>query len=675
MKATRHISTFIKGFIPAASLLILSACGSTEQDKPVVVVQNDSTTEDFQRAVELQCPDIEIKWFLSSNSHENFYKLQDPVPDIISKKTFYINKQPQPYIRDISDKILMSGYSRNIIDNFREQDGTIKWIPAIGSSYVLMGHKDLFDQYGIPVPTDFKSLADADKAFKKHGIDGIAWGLGKNWHYACLLVAQALNADLFNSFEGVNWKKKYQENTIKPGATYTLDDKLWPEVFRRMKEAVDCGVIDKDDIVDGTVEASEKFKFGEAAMFLCPTGNKSAENNPDAFIIPLFDFTGTQWCPIYLNMSFAVSSSVSEVKLPAVMKVLDALRSTESAKAFNDSRGGIVPLNDDPSVLLPKHKALSKPISDGYSFLLFNEQGQGLVNGFYESMCKMCNEGISAPEALEYCKEQIIKDRQREAIIDEILNDNDPSQIIYTSEAEYPQISDENFNHPAASSLLNTTLASMNSLSPDRKYDVMVALPSISGMPVEKKSYYLDKEGKITYSSNFHYLFNSRRSFYAARISVARLIQYINNSFYHFHRIDDGLPVMAGASYRVEKHEDGIPDSELPFKPGSANGGHIANSANFPTRYICKAIIRDGQELPDDEMLDVAIARECVFYMTDQSKEWKSTFAGFEPAISLDGGLTKGCVNIEDYVFSWIRKGGVLLEPTRYLYLEEAAGN
>ena len=51
----------------ALLLPVLTASAENVKDpRPVVTVQFLSTTEDMQRAIEVQCPDIQIKWYLSS---------------------------------------------------------------------------------------------------------------------------------------------------------------------------------------------------------------------------------------------------------------------------------------------------------------------------------------------------------------------------------------------------------------------------------------------------------------------------------------------------------------------------------------------------------------------------------------------------------------------------------
>lgn len=650
------------------TLVLAGACtkSPSSSEKPVVIVQCNSYTEDFQRSIEKQCPDIEIKWFLSQQGHANFFNHLKELPDILSIGTFYSDAKPDAYVRDIASEVYTSSFSRNIIDNFKNGDGTICWVPVVGNAYFILANKTLFEKYGVALPHDYKSLVEADKAFKRHGIDGIGWGMSDEWIFSTLIVAQALAADLFNSYDGMLWRKSFTGSSTE--VPEDINDRLWPEVFKRMEEAISEGLIDSRDIVETTAMETQNFLFGKKAMVLVASSALSLLDNEDAVVIPLFDTQGTAWVPVYVRQSFAVSSSVSDERLPYVMEVFRAIQSNESLKAYNESRGGAYPLNNNPENIPDRFENLKEPTSNGYSFMLFNESNSGVVQAFKTSANAMITEGLDAGEAYSRYKESLPQARKHVGSAAEWMDD-DPEHLLFTSNASYPMITDSNHNHQAASCLANTILSSANSLS-DTKFDVLVAMPELAGSPIEKGNYYYE-EGK-SFGSNFYLLFNVRRYFYPATMTAGELIQYLNNSFYYFHRIDDGLPVMAGASYVVEKYEEGIEDAALPFKPGNINAGKVANPKNFPTRYVCKAIMMDGEELDPDTVLEVLVARENVFYFTELTDEWESNWAGFRPALTLKDGDGNGIRENMSFVLHWVRQGNPLCAPTRYLYLKEA---
>ena len=650
------------------TLVLAGACTKSHSstEKPVVIVQCNSYTEDFLRSIEKQCPDIEIKWFYSRNSHANYYNHLKEKPDILSIGAFYYDANPDEYVRDIASEVYSSDYSRNIIDNFKNVDGSISWVPVVGNAYFILANKAIFEKYGVALPHDYKSLVEADKAFKRHGIDGMGWGLSNEWPLSMMVVAQALAADLFNSYDGMLWRKSFTE--YGPDVPQDIDARFWQGVFKRMEDVIREGLIDSNDIKESTTLETQRFMFDKAAMILCSTSSMSLLKNENSVVIPLFDTQGTAWVPLAIRQNIAVSASVSDERLPYVMEVFRAIQSNESLKAYNDSRGGAYPLRNDPKGIPDGFENLKEPTANGYSFMLFNEFNSGVVQAFKTAADAMVSERIDAGEAYSRYKENIPLARERNTSATEWMDD-DPEHLLFTSDVSYPMITDSNHNNPAASCLANTMLSSINSLS-DTKFDVLVTLPEIVASPIQKGGYYYDVTK--TNGSNFYLLFNARKCFYPATMTAGELIQKINNSFYYFHRVDDGLPVLAGVSYVVEKYEDGIEDAALPFKPGNINAGKVANLKNFPTRYVCKAIMMDGKELDPDTVLEVLVARENVFFFTEMSEEWESTWVGFRPAISLKDGDGNDIRDYLSFVKHWVEQGNPLCAPTRYLYLKEA---
>ena len=647
------------------ALIFISGCTSQKNAKPLVVVQCGSITEDFQRAIELQCPDIDIKWYLSTKVHHSLYDNYDDVPDIYSISTYYIGNTHTSYLKDISDKININNYSRNIIDNFTNAKGEVYWLPVLGTGICIIANKTLFQKYGLEYPTDFESLKAVDRKFKQHGIDGISWGMGGEWDYETMQTAQVLCADLFTSYEGMKWRKEYTEQ-LESGGSYTIDDQMWPKVFERFKEAIDCGLIDNHDMTTGTYSASNDFSNGKSAMILSNTNNIKW-TGVECEVLPAFDASGNAWVPLTLNQVYGVSTNVSIDRLPYVMKVLDAIGSSKSLQAYNESRGGMLPINNNTSILSEDMKYLEEPIHNGYTYLMFNEIGGGLMNGVRDAVRSIFFKKTSVSDAVEYCKERVLARRSEETFED--LN-SDPSQLAFTTKAYYPLVTDSDHISPANSSLANTTYASVNALS-ERKFDILMLEGNTAGCPIRPGDYYYDKHGKLGFNCNANFLFNSARPMYPAKMTVADLIQYLNTQFYDFNRIDDGLPLMAGASYVIDRYENGIAADNLPFKPNSANSGKISNIDNFPVRYVCTGIMKDGALLPLEKEIDVLVSRVCAFYMTDYLANLSHAFAGLEPAFGVYNEQGDFLYTPIDFTVDWLHKGNEFCEPTKYVSINE----
>ena len=668
MKAVKYhrisgLRQFAAAFLALVLLLpVLAASAENGKDnRPVVTVQSLSTTEDMQKAIEDQCPGIRIKWYLSSQVHENAYRGLTDTPDILIRQAYYLDEQGSDYLRDVSSEEIAGNYSKNIIDSFRNADGALYWLPVLGSGYILAANAALFEKYGIPFPTDYESLVAADAAFKEHGIDGVAWGASDSYPYSAMLIASSIGADLSNSIDGIKWRNGYSSK----GGDYTLDDYVWPEVFARFRAMMDCGLIDQTDMDASTVMASDALVNREAAMAMMVTSSVSVlDGSGDFRIIPLFDFNGDAWLPLYMSLRVGISANVPDSRMPEVLQVMRAITSTETYNAYNTSRGGVIPMNNDGDAL-PERMAGFKPIVDGgYTFMLVNDQNGGLIEGLSSAFHTMFTENLTAEEAYDLCCREILSNRISTESAG--LNDQDASAVIFTSDMEYPLITDDTHNSPANSCIVNSLLSAINTYQ-DTAWDIMLMEGNCAGAPIRKGNYYTDANGESnSFSSNFYYLFNATRAVYGGTMTVGDLIQYLNSSFYHFHRIDDGLPIMAGASYRVEKVPQGMTEDQLPFTPNGANKGHVANLEAYPTCYLCTGIVKDGKELPVDQELKVLVGRVEMFYLTDYDKESPTTWVGFDTTLTIPDAEGKN-LDMRHLLEKYLREGHSLAEPTQYV--------
>ena len=650
------------------SCAALCACASSdkETEKPVVVVQALSTCEDMLKAIEEQCPDIEIKWYLSSQVHENAYVGYEDTPDILIRQAYYLDENASTYLKDISEFEVISNYSKNLIDNFKDENGALYWLPIQGTANVILANKQLFEENGIDLPTDYDSLLAADRSFKELGIDGIAWPMNESYAYSAMQMAQVLGSDILNSVDGMKWRNAYSSG--ERDSDYTLDENVWPEIFARFEQAFADGLIDETDMETTAVQASTLLEEGKCAMSFINTNIISVFDD-DYTVLPTFDANGTAWLPLYMNLRVGVSANVSDDRMDDVLKVLEAYISTTTFNAYQESRGGVVPMNNDVSALPEELSELSDVVSSGYTFLQMQDQNGGLINGLSAALHSMFDENLDADAAYELCKEKILENRQDTE--GGGLNDKDASAVFFTSDVEYSNITDENHNNAAGSAIVNTLLDMYNEYG-DEQFDILLMEGNVSGAPIRKTAYYADADDSVSgFSSNFIYLMNSSRQVYSATMTVEELIQYINTSFYYFHRIDDGLAIMAGASYKVEKYEDGLTDEELPFTPNNANAGDVANRDNYPTCYVCTGIIKDGEELPLDTTLRVMVGRVEMFYITERDTTLDCEWIGFDGTVTIADEEGNG-IGQRDLLRKWLTEGHTFTEPTQYVTITEA---
>ena len=660
--------------IIAALCGLLAGCGSKTvekeketAEKPVVVVQALSTCEDMLKAIEEQCPDITIKWYLSSQVHENAYIGMDDTPDILIRQAYYIDESTNAgsYLKDVSEFEVTGNYSKTLVDSFKDESGALYWLPIQGTGMVFVANNKLFEENGIALPHDYESLVACDKAFKALGLDGVSWPMSDKYAYSAMQLTMAIAADLLNSVDGIKWKNTYASGET---ADYTLDEAVWPEIFSRFEQAFAEGLVDEKDMETSAVDAVNYMTDGKSAISLINTVNLTVLDT-DYTVLPMFDVAGNSWLPLYMNLRVGISKNVSDDRMDAVLKVLNAYISATTFSAYQESRGGVIPMNNDVSALPEELSGLKDVVSGGYTFLQMQDQNGGLINGLSAALHGMFNENLDASAAYALCREKILENRKTTE--GGGLNDKDASAVFFTSDAAYSNITDDSHNNPAGSAIVNTLLDMYNAYS-DEQFDILLMEGNVPGAPIRKTAYYADADGSVSgFSSNFQYLMNSSRQVYSATMTVKELIQYINTSFYYFHRIDDGLAIMAGASYKVEKYKDGLTDDKLPFTPNNANAGDVANRENYPTCYVCTAICKDGKELPLDTKLRVMVGRVEMFYITERNTALDCEWIGFDGAVTISDAEGKS-IGQRDLLRKWLSEGHTFTQPTQYVTITEA---
>ena len=60
------------------------------------------------------------------------------------------------------------------LNSFRNQDGSVNWLPVCADAHGFVVNKDLFEKYDIPLPTDYESFVSACQAFEAVGIRGFS---------------------------------------------------------------------------------------------------------------------------------------------------------------------------------------------------------------------------------------------------------------------------------------------------------------------------------------------------------------------------------------------------------------------------------------------------------------------------------------------------------------------
>ena len=349
MKTKRIISLLL---VLAMVLLLLTGCGSqkntdatdrqADDDGRISITMymwDRSMFKELSPWLEQKFPEIEFTFVQSYNTMEYYKDLLargESMPDIITCRRFSLNDAAPlaDQLMDLSKTEVAGTFYSSYLEVNRETGGAIRWLPMCAEVDSIMANKDLFDQYGIPLPTNYSEFVAAIDAFEEVGIKGFQ----TDWYYdySCLETMQGCAIPELMSLEGTQWRMAYESET--EDNQVGLDDVVWPRVFEKYEQFLkDVRFQPGDDELQFTV-VTKPFRNGQTAMVRNTAALAdiiSVEDGIHCVMLPYFGETEQDnWLLTYPMCQLAVSRHVEEddAKKKAVMDVLLAIFSDEGQK-------------------------------------------------------------------------------------------------------------------------------------------------------------------------------------------------------------------------------------------------------------------------------------------------------------------------------------------------------
>ena len=281
-------------------------------------------------------PNIEFTFIQSYNTMEYYKDLiarGEKMPDIITCRRFSLNDAAYlaDVLMDLSQTEVAGSFYESYLENNREMDGAIRWLPMCAEVDGFFANVDLFEQYDIPLPTNYAEFVEAAARFEEVGVPFFM----TDWKsdYTCLEIMQGCAIPELMSLEGTTWRRAYESEM--PENPVGLDDKVWPVVFDKFAQFLQDLKVKPEDLENRFVDAATPFKNGELAI-MRGTANDCAitkkENGINCVMLPYFgEESKDNWILTYPMCQLAVSKSVEQdpVKLEATLRVLEAIFSTE----------------------------------------------------------------------------------------------------------------------------------------------------------------------------------------------------------------------------------------------------------------------------------------------------------------------------------------------------------
>ncbi len=341
-KRTWHrLFPVLMALVMAVSLL--TGCGTKtaenvekQEDAQTIQVYLWSTSlyENYAPYIQSQLPDVKIE-FIVGNNDLDFYKfLQENggLPDIITCCRFSLHDAAP--LKDSLMNLALTNEAGAVyntyLNSFKNEDGSVNWLPVCADAHGFVVNRSLFEQYGIPLPTDYESFVSACQAFEKVGIRGFT--ADYTYDYTCMETLQGLSAAELTTTDGRKWRTAYSDpaSTERVG----LDDAVWPGAFERMAQFIQDTHLTADDLALNYDDVTGMFRNGEAAMYFgSSAGVKMFQDEGiDTIFLPFFSQNGEKWIMTTPYFQVALNRDLEQdtARREKAMKVLNVMLSEEA---------------------------------------------------------------------------------------------------------------------------------------------------------------------------------------------------------------------------------------------------------------------------------------------------------------------------------------------------------
>lgn len=327
----------------AIGLSVLTGCGTKTAEN--VEKQEDAQTiqvylwtnnlyETYAPYIQSQLPDVNIE-FIVGNNDLDFYKfLQENggLPDIITCCRFSLHDAAP--LKDSLMNLALTNEAGAVyntyLNSFKNEDGSVNWLPVCADAHGFVVNRSLFEQYGIPLPTDYESFVSACQAFEKVGIRGFT--ADYTYDYTCMETLQGLSAAELTTTEGRKWRTAYSDpaSTARVG----LDDTVWPGAFERMAQFIQDTHLTADDLALNYDDVTGMFRNGEAAMYFGSSAGVKMfrDEGIDTIFLPFFSQNGEKWIMTTPYFQIALNRDLEQdtARREKAMKVLNVMLSEEA---------------------------------------------------------------------------------------------------------------------------------------------------------------------------------------------------------------------------------------------------------------------------------------------------------------------------------------------------------
>ena len=550
-------------------LSVLTGCGTKAAEN--VEKQEDAQTiqvylwtnnlyETYAPYIQSQLPDVNIE-FIAGNNDLDFYKfLQENggLPDIITCCRFSLHDAAP--LKDSLMNLALTNEAGAVyntyLNSFKNEDGSVNWLPVCADAHGFVVNRSLFEQYGIPLPTDYESFVSACQAFEKVGIRGFT--ADYTYDYICMETLQGLSAAELTTTDGRKWRTAYSDpaNTARVG----LDDTVWPGAFERMAQFIQDTHLTADDLALNYGDVTGMFRNGEAAMYFgSSAGVKMFQDEGiDTIFLPFFSQNGEKWIMTTPYFQVALNRDLEQdtARREKAMKVLNVMLSEEAqSRIVADGQDLLSYSQNVPLRLTEYMKDVRDVVEENHMYIRIAS------NDFFA----VSKDVVSKMIAGEYTAQQAYRAFNAQLLAEETPADD---EIVLTSGKSYSNVFHANGGSASFSVMANTLRGVYGT-------DVLLATANSFTGSVLQADYNKKMAASMIMPNG---LMSRQRTMTGAELkeTIRAFVEGCEGGFVPFNR--GSLPVVSGIAVEVKE----------------AGGS-----------YTLTGITRNGQPLGDDDTVTV----------------------------------------------------------------------
>lgn len=542
-KRKRGLSVLLA--VLAAAACLLTGCGTqkseAQEDAETIQVYLWNTTlyENYAPYIQSQLPDVNIE-FIVGNNDLDFYKFLNEnggLPDIITCCRFSLHDAAplKDSLMNLATTNEAGAVYNPYLSSFKNEDGSINWLPVCADAHGFLVNRGLFAKYGIPLPTDYDSFVSACQAFAKHGIRG--FDADYTYDYTCMETLQGLSVSELSSAEGRKWRAAYSDpaNTEKVG----LDDTVWPTAFKNFEQFIRDTGLNAADLTLNYDDIMDRMRGGELAMcFGSSAGVKILQDEGiDTTFLPFFDQDGQQWLMTNPYFQVALNRELEQdsARRDKAMQVLHVMLSEEAQNHIVYDGQDILSYSQNVSLRLTDYLEDVRPVV---------EQNHMYIRIASNDFFSISKDVVSRMIAGEYTAEQAYQAFNAQLLADEPAQD----AAVLTSDKGYSNVFHADSGNAAFSVMANTLRGVYDT-------DVLIAAAnSFTGSVLAAD--YTEKMAASMIMPNS--LLAYQRTMNGAELTetVRAFVEGCEGGFTPFNR--GSLPVVSGIAIEVKEENGGF---------------------------------------------------------------------------------------------------------------------